>query len=237
MSRPIHETTPSGDEVRLEANAQLCTRGRTVAQVEHNAMQALDLVRATLTALHDVAAWLDRIGLLLSHSRGAVESAISLELERVIAQLGESIQAALLRDDPLLRGGGAAFAVQDPQDMSSAPLRVDLPDLSHAYSELAEIDLSSDGSSRMISQRQAALVTLIQGARKQLTTTSQELSGVLASQRPPSPVPARVGDEGFVAMIRDLRQSVLHAGDAALRVQGSPTARATWLIEALKPTL
>ena len=237
MSRAIHETTPSGDEVTLEANAQLVTRGRAVAQAEHNAMQALDLVRATVAALSEVAALLDRIGLLLSHSRGAVESAISVELGRVIAQLGESIQAAALHGDPLLRGGGNTFAVQDPQDMSSMPLRIDLPDLSDAYAELAEIDLSAEGSTLLISKRQAALVSLVQATRKDLSATARELSGVLASQRPPSPVPPRVEDEGFVAMIHELRQSVLHAGDAALRVQGSPTARATWLIEAHKPTL
>lgn len=237
MSRAIHETTASGDEVTLEANAQLVTRGRTVAQVEHNAMQALDLVRATLAALGDIAGLLDRIGLLLSHNRGAIEDAISMELERVIAQLGETIQAAMLHDDPLLCGGGATFAIQDPQDMSTAPLRIELPDLSEAFGELAEVDLGSEGSALEISKRQAALVRVVQGARKQLTSTSQELSGVLASQRPPSPRPPRIEDEGFVAMIHELRQSVLHAGDAALRVQGSPTARATWLIEAIKPTL
>jgi hypothetical protein len=69
MSRAIHETTPSGDEVTLEANAQLCARGRTVAQVEHNAMQALDLVRATLAALSGVTPALDRFALLLSSHR------------------------------------------------------------------------------------------------------------------------------------------------------------------------
>jgi hypothetical protein len=228
MNRALHATTPGGDEVTLEANAQLATRGRTVAQVEHNAMQALDLVRATLTALTEVSELTDRLSLLLSHGHGMPEATVAPELQRVIAQLGELIHGATTREDPLLCGGGATFAVEDPQIDSSTPLRIELPDLEPAFSEVA--DVVSPAAVK-------ALLGQVHAARKQLTATSQRLSGVLASQRPPRPVFPRVADDGFVALTQSVRESVLHAGDDALRVQGSPSARATWLIEARKAAL
>lgn len=233
MSRAVHATTPSGDEVTLEANAQLCARGRTVAQVEHNAMQALDLVRATLAALSDVTPALERLALLLSNGRGIAASALAAELTRVIQQLGEVIHAAALRDDPLLTGGSAKFIVHDQHDLTSTPLQIDLPDLSSAFAELAELDLQATTVAQLAA-KQTQLMGQVLTARKQLMVTAQGLSGVLASQRPPRQKPPRAEDEGFIAMIQSVRQRVLHAGGAALRVQGSPSARATGLIEALR---
>ena len=233
MSRAIHATTPSGDEVTLEANAQLCARGRTVAHVEHNAMQALDLVRATLAALSGIAPSLDRLALLLSNSRGIAASALVSELERVIPQLGQAIHGAALRDDPLLSGGSAKFLVDDPQDLTSIPLQIDLPDLSSAFAELAELDLRATTTAQLVAKH-TQLAGQVLTAKKGLSDLAQRLSGVLANQRPSCEKPLRAEDEGLVAMIQTVRQSVLHAGDAALRVQGSPSARATWLIEALR---
>jgi hypothetical protein len=231
MSRAIHETTASGDEVTLEANVQVAARGRTVAQVEHNAMQALDLVRATLHVLGEVLVPLDRLALLLA-GRSAV-TAIAPELQRTIEQLGACIHAAMLREKPLLVGGTVAFVVDDPQDMTSTPLQIELPDLSSAFAELVELDLAVSTHAQLCA-KQARLAGLVQRARRQFSDTAQRLSGVLASQRPSSPGPARTADEGFVALIQSVRDRVLHAGNAALRVQGSPSARATWLITALK---
>jgi hypothetical protein len=234
MSRAIHETTPSGDEVTLEANAQLSTRERKVAHVEHNAMQALDLVRAALAALSDVTPALDRLALLVSNDRGTAMSALAPELQRVIEQLGQTIRTAALRDDPLLRGGSATFVVEDPHDQFSTPLQIDLPDLAAAFAELAEVDLQQMPGA-LLATKQAHLTGQVQQARKQLTSTSQRLGRVLASQRPPRQKLPRAEDESFVAMIQSVRESVLHAGDTALRVQGSLSARATWLIMTAKP--
>jgi hypothetical protein len=236
MSRATHATTPSGDEVTLEANAQLAARERTVAQVEHNAMQALDLVRATLHALGELTGPLDRLAALLSHSRSVPLSTISPELQRLIEQLGASIHAAALREDPLLTGGGASFVVENPQDSSSAPLQIELPDLSGAYAELAELDIATS-THALITLKQVHLASTVQAAKKQFTGLAQRLTRLLGSQRPPRPLMPRAEDEGFVAMIQTVRQHVLHAGDAALRVQGSPSSRATWLIEALRNAL
>ena len=232
MSRAIHATTASGDEVTLEANAQHCARGRTVAQVEHNAMQALDLVRATLAALSGVTEALDRLGLLLSHSRGA--EALRPALQRTIEQLGQSIHGARLRDDPLLSGDSATFVVDGPQDLTSAPLEIHLPDLSREYVALAELDLA-DSNEALLGAQHARLMSLVLAANKQLQHTAERLTGILSSQRPThNEARPRAEDEGFVAMIQSVRDSVLHAGDLALRVQGSPSTRATWLIEALR---
>lgn len=235
MSRAVHATTPSGDEVTLEANAQLAARERTVAQVEHNAMQALDLVRATLHALDELSAPLDRLAALLSHSRGVPMSTIAPELQRLIEQLGTSIHAAALREDPLLTGGSTSFAVENPQD-GSGPLQIDLPDLSGAYAELAELDFATS-THALITLKQVHLTSTVQVSKKQFTVLVQRLTGLLGSQRPPRPLMPRAEDEGFVAMIQTVRQRVLHAGDAALRVQGSPSSRATWLIEAFRNAL
>src|ERR1700753_3589557 len=76
MTRSIHATTASGDAVTLGAGATLASHGRTLAHLEHNAMQALGLVRATLVALQGVGAQLDRASLLLSHPRGVIDFAI-----------------------------------------------------------------------------------------------------------------------------------------------------------------
>lgn len=233
MSRAVHATTPSGDEVTLEANAQLCARGRTVAQVEHNAMQALDMVRATLAALSGITPLLDRLALLLSNARTVPMATLVPELQRVIEQLGRAIHAASLRDDPLLSGGSASFAVDDPRDDASTPLVIDLPDLASAFAELASLNLQTAGPTQLTT-KQVQLTSRVQAARKQLTATAQRLSAVLASQRPTRQKPPRAEDDGFVELIQNVRQSVLHAGDTALRVQGSPTARATWLIEVLR---
>jgi len=233
MSRAIHATTPSGDEVTLEANAQQCLRGRTVAQVEHNAMQALDLVRATLAALSGLAPVLDRLALLLSNSRGIAAGALASELQRMIDQLGQTIHGAALRDDPLLSGGSAKFLIDDPQDQTSIPLEIDLPDLSSAFAELAALDLATTTVAQLTA-KQTQLTGQALTAKKRLSDLAQRLSGVLANQRPSREKPPRAEDEGFVAMIQNVRQRVLHAGDAALRVQGSPSARATWLIEVLR---
>jgi hypothetical protein len=233
MSRVIHATTPSGDEVTLEASGQLCARGRTVAQVEHNAMQALGLVRATLAALSDVTPVLDRVALLLAHSRGSAMSALVPELRRVTAQLGKTIHAAALRDDPLLVGGSATFAIDDPHDLSSTPLRIELPDLRSAFAELAELDLHATNHA-LLTAKQVHLTSQVESAKQRLGEAAQRVSSALASQRPPRQKPPRAEDEGFVAMIQSVRESVLHAGDAALRVQGNLSARATWLIEVLR---
>lgn len=195
-------------------------------------MQALDLVRATLAALGELAPALDRLALLLANSQSIAPAALSSELQRVIAQLGEIIHSAALRDDPLLRGGSAKFLVEDPHDLRSTPLQIELPDLSSAFADLAAIDLAAATRPELASQH-AQLASLVQTARTQLSDLAQRLSKVLASQRPPAPS-ARATDDGFVELIQSVRERVLHAGDAALRVQGSPSSRATWLIEALR---
>jgi hypothetical protein len=237
MSRPTHATTPSGDEVTLEANAQVGVQPRSVAQVEHNAMQALDLVRAALTALNNVTRLLERASLLLAHGRGSVAAAVVAELERVHEQLGMTIGTAELYATPLLRGGGAAFALQGPRDELSEPIWVALPDLHEPYLALLAEPLRAGEGSGRLSQRYAELTSRALAARAELTANTKLLCEVLRNQRQrvaKTAVPRRADDERFVSLIQQVRTSVLHAGHAALRVQGNPTSRAAWLVEAIE---
>jgi hypothetical protein len=237
MTRAVHATTPSGDEVTLEASAQVAVRPRTVAQVERNAMQALDLVRAALAALTEVTRALERAALLLSHNRGPLASSIIPELRRISEQLGVNIENAELHGTPLLRGATAAFALQAASDELSEPIRVELPNLSDAYRALIADELTSHTSPAALAQRHAQLLSEAQAGRAKLTATAKYLSEVLSNQRPKTPkatLPRRADDERFVSLIQQVRDSVLHAGGAALRVQGSPTTRAAWLVEAVE---
>lgn len=232
MSRIHATTTPSGDEVTLEVTAQVRTRPRALAQVEHNAMQALDLVRSTLTALSEVTRSLDRAALLLSHSHGGTETAVWPELARVIEQLGTQIESAELHGEPILQGGQAAFALRDPSDELTEPVQVELPNLSHDWRELAAH--AADGAAQL-TERHAVLSRHVQAARRRLANQAKRLSEVLSAERRQAPAPAaarRLDDERFVAMTQQVRDSVLHAGDAALLVQGTPSTRAAWLVEA-----
>jgi hypothetical protein len=207
-----------------------------VAQLEHNAMQALALVRAAHNALAEVARVADRAALLLSHSRGLVEAAVKPELQRVFAAIVGQVQAAAVNGEPLLQGGAQAFALDDPWQPASEPLCVELPDLRLAADALAAVDLSGGANALTVSQRNTVLLGEVRLAQKQLTATAKRLVEQLGKQRrdgdgAPLPSARRAQDEGFVSMIGRVRDHVLHAGDAALRVQGPPTTRAAWLVE------
>lgn len=235
MNPAIHATAPSGDEVTLEANAQLGARGRTVAQVEQNAMHALNLVRAALIGLDQVTKGLDRAALLLAHNHQAIDPAVRPELRRTLEQLGEHLRGATLHGEPLLQGGSTSFALQEPGDDISEPLIVELPALEAAFSELVEAELSG-GSHAWVSQRHETLASEVQLARRQLEQQAARLGEVLAHRRRIHAPAAqrRAEDEGFIAMIQQVRDDVLHAGEAALLVQGSPSVRAAWLVEAIE---
>src|SRR5262245_42490957 len=129
MTRAIHATTASGDAITLEAAAELGARGRTTAQLEHNAMQALGLVRASAHALQDVAQLLDRAMLLLASSRAVVDPTVRPELRRVFTQIADVVRTAHHAGQPLLRGSSVVYALEDPWQETSEPAHIDLPDL------------------------------------------------------------------------------------------------------------
>lgn len=237
MSRSIHATTASGDAVTLEAHAQLAARERTVAQLEQNAMQALSLVRATSGALDPVLRGLDRVTLLLAHSRGLVEPAVKPELRRVLAELSEHVHAAAVCGELLLCGGARSFALEDPASENAQPLCVELPDLSEPTRGLTQLDLSGSTNALLLSQRNAAVLVEVRKAQRRLQHLAKQLVEVLATRRrgaarSSQPIPRRASEDGFVSMVGHLREHLLAAGETALRVQGSPGARAAWLVEA-----
>lgn len=242
MSRSIHATTASGDAVTLEACTQTASRERTVAQVEHNAMQALALVRACLRALEPMLAGHDRIALLISHSRGLVEAAIRPELKRVLLDLTEHVSIAAWSGDALLRGGARAFTLDDPwnESANNQPLTIELPDLSETLRALTQLDLGGAINALAFGQRNGAALQEARKAQRQLQQLAKQLADVLARRRRSAArssqtLSKRPPEEQFVSMVTVVRDHVLAAGQSALSVQGSPTTRAASLLENTAP--
>lgn len=242
MSRAIHATTGSGDAITLELSVETPAHGRTLAQLEHNAMQALGLTRAALAALEPCAHAIDRASVLLAHSPGVVEPAIRPELKRIFVELSEHVNTAQLHGEPLLRGDRHSFALVDPREESSQPLCVVLPDLREKTQALAACDLGAAANALTLAQRNGAALLEVRQAQRELLQTLQNLNQVLAAQRrgrdlrPISEPPPPNQDEGFISLIGRVRDHVLTSGGAALRVQGAPSSRAAWLVERFEKT-
>lgn len=239
MTRSIHATTASGDAVTLDAAAKPASRGRTLAQLEHNAMQALGLVRATLAALQGVAAPIDRAGLLLSHTRGVLDASIRPELKRLFGEIGDGVRSAAHGGQLLLCGQTVAFALDDPWQESSGPVCIELPELWESAlgsSGLATLELHNASNALIVMQRVSGLQALVQQSRKRLTAEHQRLGAVLGrlhgGRVRDATLTAARADEGFVDLIGRVRDHVLGSGSVALRVQGAPSTRAAWLVEA-----
>ena len=236
MSRSIHATTASGDAVTLETCTQSASRDRTLAQVEHNAMQALALVRAGLHALEPMFRGLDRIALLLSHSRGVVEATVKPELKRVLSDLINHVSVAAWSGEALLRGGARAFALEDPWNETGQPLTVELPDLSESVRTLAQLDLNGAANALALSQRTTTALQEVRKSQRQLQQLAKQLAEVLARRRRSAArssqtISKRGPEDAFVSMVSLVRDHVLAAGPVALSVQGSPTTRAASLLE------
>jgi hypothetical protein len=237
MTRATHATTASGDAVTLEASAEQGARGRSLAQLEHNAMQALGLVRAALVAVQAVGHNLDRASLMLSRSQGAIDPGLKPELKRVIASVTQQVNTASHAGHSLLDGNAVAFALDDPWLEASEPLGIDLPDLTQSVlgkGGLSELDLIGTTSVNIAVQRIHAAQSAVREGQRSLSQSAQALSAVLArlhEARGRSAEP-RNQDDGFIAMIGRVRDQVLRSGSVALRVQGAPSTRAAWLVEA-----
>ena len=104
----IPATTASGDAVILEATpepqARDGTRGRLLAQLEHNAMAALGLVRAGVSGLQSVSRLLDRAAQMLAQNKIVVDPAKARELQRAFTELVEHVQTRAYAEHALLQG-------------------------------------------------------------------------------------------------------------------------------------
>jgi hypothetical protein len=221
-----------------------------LAQLEHNAMQALALVRATLGALERVVQGCDRASLLLSGSRGVVEPNIKPELRRTFGELAVLVNSSQFDGEPVLTGGSFPFALEDPWHETSDPFAIELPDLNEPTQALAVIDLNGAANALQLSQRNNVLLGEARIAQKRLSATVERLHQVLFSQRRGDAANGdraalsalvaakrdRLQDESFVSMIGRVRDHVLTSGGAALLVQGTLSARVTSLLESERPT-
>jgi hypothetical protein len=155
MTRAIHAKTASGDAITLEASAEASGHGRSLAHLEHSAMQALGLVRAGFGALREVARTLDRTSLLVSRGTGPLDPGLKPELKRMFAELAQQVRGADHAGHGLLEGGALAVTLEDATDAGGLPLAIELPDLVPSLlgtGGLCELDLQDSGGANRIAQ-------------------------------------------------------------------------------------
>jgi hypothetical protein len=236
MSRSIHAKTASGDAITLEASADASGRGRSLAHLEHSAMQALGLVRAASGALRDVTRMVERTALVVSRGSGLLEAGLKPELKRMFAELAQHIRSADYAGHGLLDGGMLVVSLDDAGHGGGVPLAIELPDLVPSLlgeGGLCELDLQGSIGTGSVQQRVAAAQTALHKAEQSLQASSKALLGVLQRLHDSRAIPGsqRTRDEGFIALIGQLRERLLRSGASALRVQGAPSTRAVWLVE------
>jgi hypothetical protein len=233
-------TTASGDAVSVEAPAEgaapSSSRGRLLAQFEHNAMLALGLVRAGLLALQGVTGLLERATQLLSRHHGVLEPGAANSLRRVFDELAQHVQNASHDGHSLLTGVSVAFALDDPWQAASEPLHIALPDLSSSVlgeAGVQELQLGARTTVAPILQRLNAVRSALQQGQVSMQQAGEQLSVVLtrldANRVKSAPGPEAA--DTFDRLAEQVRDHVLRAGASALRVQGAPSTRAAWLVE------
>ena len=241
-TRPsIPVLTDAGDAVTLHAGSDANREGghgRLLAQLEHNAMLALGLVRAGAFALQAVSRLMERATHLLSRHHGVLEAQVAHDLRRVFSDLIQYVQTAQHAGQPLLTGAIAQFALDDAWRQTSEPLQIKLPDLTHSVLSDTGIHGLELDSRMVVLPVLQALNTVrgdIQTGHASLQNATQQLNVVLTrlyESRAKHP-PAKAAHD-FQQLAVHVRDHVLRAGGAALRVQGPPTERATGLVEGLE---
>jgi hypothetical protein len=223
-------------EAASEAASRDGIRGRLLAQLEHNAMLALGMVRASSAALQGVSRTLDRANRLIGQVHGPIDLLLAKELRAAFDELSRQVHMASHDGHKLLQGGSVSYALDDPWLESSQPLQVALPDLSAsvlAEGGLDELELGGPHSTslpvlRCMNEVRAA----IQAGQAGLQRATRQLNEVLArlhGDRIRSA--ARGRDDDFEQLAQLMREHVLRSGASALRVQGPPSSRAASLVE------
>ena len=246
VTRPsIPALTPAGDAVTLEASGDGSTRdgsrGRLLAQLEHNAMLALGLVRAGMLALQGVARQLERATHLLSRHHGVIEANAAEELRRVFSELIQHVRTASHDGHLLLEGAVVPFALDDAWQESSEPLLVELPDLSPSVLDsggLHELELNTRMAVLPVLQRLNAVRSEQQQGLASLQRAAQQLNVVLSRLHKSRAHHSRAqATDNFNQLAERLRDHVLRAGGSALRVQGQPSTRAAGLVQGLEESV
>lgn len=246
VSRPsIPAVSAAGDAVTLEAgdgSARDGSRGRLLAQLEHNAMRALGLVRAGMLALQAVNRQLERATHLLSRHHGVLEAHVADELRRVFSELVQYVQTASHDGHPLLDGTTVPFSLDDAWQEASEPLQVELPDLSRSVvgdGGLHGLELSPRMVVLPVLQRLNHVRSAQQQGQVSLQRAAQQLNVVLSRLHESRAKHAtrKEAPDNFKQLAERLRDHVLRAGGSALRVQGSPSTRAAGLVEGLEESV
>jgi hypothetical protein len=233
-------TTASGDAVILEAtpepHARDGTRGRVLAQLEHNAMAALGLVRAAVSSLQSVSRLVDRAAQMIAQNQVVLDANKTREVQRVFRELIEHVQTSAYAEHELLQGATVSFALDDPWLEASELLFVQLPDLRPSVlgaEGVASTDFGPLPSAAHIMHRINGVRTAVAQGHVSLQRAVRRLNVVVvrlnANRGKSTPVPA--SPDEFQRFIGRVRDHVLRSGASALRVQGTPSTRAASLVE------
>jgi hypothetical protein len=247
MSRPLTpQPTAAGDAVILEAtsdsSARDSTRGRLLAQLEHNAMLALGLVRAGFNALQRVTHLLERATQAIPRNQGLLDPAKVRELKGVLAELVEHVKSSSYAEHALLHGASVSFALDDPWLEASEMLFVKLPDLTASVlgpEGIARLELESRASASNVMLRINGVRNAVAQGHVSLQNAVRRLNAVVlrlnAKRRKSTPAPPSPDD--FQRLTGRVRDHVLRSGASALRVQGTPSTRAASLVEGTEDTV
>jgi hypothetical protein len=232
----IPATTASGDAVILEATPELHARGRLLAQLEHNAMAALGLVRAGFSGLQSVSRLLDRAAQMLAQNQVVLDPSKARELQRVFSELVQHVQTLAYAEHMLLQGETVSFALDDPWLEASEMLFVQLPLLGPSVlgaEGIASTDFGPLTSATHVMHRINGVRNAVAQGHVSLQHAVRRLNVVVvrlhANRGKSTPVPASPDEfQRFTGRVRD---HVLRSGASALRVQGTPSTRAASLVE------
>jgi hypothetical protein len=234
------QTTASGDAVIVEATGESSgrdsTRGRLLAQLEHNAMLALGLVRAGFNGLQGVTLLLERATQTIPHNQVVLDPGKTRELKRLLDELIEHVRTSAYAEHVLLLGASVSFALDDPWLEASELFFVKLPDLTASVlgpDGLARLELESRTSSAHVMLRINGVRSSVAQGHVSLQHTVRRLNVVVlrlhAKRGKSSPAPPSPDD--FQRLTGRVRDHVLRSGASALRVQGTPSTRAASLVE------
>jgi hypothetical protein len=242
MTRPsIPAGSASPDAVTLAPTTDPTARdgasGRVLAQLEHNAMLALGMVRASMTALQNATHALENIAQVLPQS-SSIEPARARELRRLIDELARHVQTAEHAGQSLLLGATVPFALDDPWLEASELLHLELPQLKDsvlAPDGIASLDLSQRANQLSAMHHVNAVRAAIARGHVSLQRGTRQLNVVLmrlnANRNKSTPPPLGPDDRDFEQLTGRVRDHVLRSGASALRVQGTPSVRAASLVE------
>jgi hypothetical protein len=223
-------------EAASEPSPRDGTRGRVLAQLEHNAMLALGLVRAGSHALQGATRLLERSAQIVSPNQVVLEPTRARDLRRGFEELIEHVKSSVYGEHPLLQGACVSFALDDPWLEASELLFVQLPDLCESVLSdegITGVNFEPLTHASYVAHRINGVRNAIAQGHVSLQHAVRRLNVVvlrLNANRGKNPA-TQASPDDFQRLTGRVRDHVLRSGASALRVQGTPSTRAASLVE------